>query len=132
MNGLLSREAILAADDLAAEDVHVPEWGGTVRVRALTAYERDQFEQALLDGRGPDRQINLANFRARLVALTVVDAEGRRLFSEEDAWLLGQRSAAAVARVFDVAQRLSGMSRRDVEQITGNSSTTATVVSSTA
>ena len=42
----------------------------------------------------------------------------------EDAHFLGEKSADAISRVFEVAQRLSGMARRDVEQLTGNFSTT--------
>ena len=41
MSGLLSKEQILAAEDLPHKDVPVPEWKGTVRVRALTGFERD-------------------------------------------------------------------------------------------
>ncbi len=45
--GLLTKDDILGADDLATEDVEVPEWGGCVRVRALTGTERDAFEAAM-------------------------------------------------------------------------------------
>ena len=38
---LLSKSAILCANDLQTEDVDVPEWGGTVRVRSFTGRERD-------------------------------------------------------------------------------------------
>ena len=37
----LTAEAITAAQDPAHEDVHVPEWGGWVRVKALSGAERD-------------------------------------------------------------------------------------------
>jgi hypothetical protein len=33
---LLSKSAILCANDLQTEDVDVPEWGGAVRVRSFT------------------------------------------------------------------------------------------------
>ena len=35
----LSREVVLAAQDLKTEDVEVPEWGGTLLVRELTVSE---------------------------------------------------------------------------------------------
>jgi len=87
---LLTRDAILQAQDLPTQDVEVPEWGGTVRVRALTGAERDAFEQSIVEQRGKSTRMNLQNVRAKLVALTVVDENGNRIFSDADAKLLGQ------------------------------------------
>jgi len=117
---LLTREAILQAEDLPTEDVEVPEWGGVVRVRGLTGAERDAFEQSIVEQRGKNTRMNLRNIRARLVALTVVDEEGNRLFSDDDVEALGRKSAAALNRVFEVAQRLSGLRPEDVEELAGN------------
>ena len=124
--GLLSRDAILAAPDIETEDVHVPEWGGTVRVRGLTAKQRDTFEAGLLvtkgQGRNATQAVSLANARARLVALSVVDADGAPLFTTADLFALGEKSGAAIDRVFAVASRLSGIGDADMEELTGNSS----------
>lgn len=117
---LLTRDAILKATDLPHEDVDVPEWGGTVRVRTLTGAERDQFEASIVELRGKKRKINTANIRAKLVALSVVDEQGNRLFSDADVALLGKKSAAALDRVFAVAQRLSGVTEDDVEELEKN------------
>ena len=81
---LLTREAILQAQDLPTEQVHVPEWGGDVLVRALTGAERDRFEQSIVEQRGKSTRMNLQNIRAKLVALTVVDEQGNRIFKDED------------------------------------------------
>jgi hypothetical protein len=118
---LLTRDEILAVDDLLSEDVPVPEWGGTVRVRGLTGLERDKFESAHVKYRGRKTDVNMVNIRARLVSLTVVDGDGKRMFTNEDVRALGQKSAVALQRVFDVAQRLSGMSAEDLEELTKNS-----------
>lgn len=115
---LLSREQILDAPDRKTEDVDVPEWGGTVRVRSLSGAERDAYEAGIVQLRGDgSRKITLANARARLVALTVCDEGGNRLFSEADVTALGEKSAAALERVFDVARRLSRLSDEDVEEL---------------
>lgn len=119
--GLLTRDAILQIDDLPSRDVDVPEWGGTVRVRALTGAERDAFEQSIVEQRGKSTKMNLTNLRAKLVALSVVDEEGKRLFTDSDAKLLGQKSALALNRVFEVSQQLSGLTPSDVEELTKNS-----------
>jgi hypothetical protein len=119
---LLTKSAILAADDLKTEDVDVPEWGGTVRVRAFSGRERDAFEASLVRGDGKDRKVDLTNMRARLVALTVVDDSGQKVFTQDDVDLLGAKSGAALDRVFSVAQELNGLSGADVEELTKNSS----------
>lgn len=124
---VLSREQILAANDLTKELVHVPEWRDSetgvehVYVRALTGAERDAFEASMVDQRGRSRTMNLRNVRARLCALTICDEEGNRLFSDADVEALGRKSAAALTRVFAVAQRLSGLTQDDVEELAGNS-----------
>ncbi|WP_461369485.1 hypothetical protein [Candidatus Darwinibacter acetoxidans] len=118
---ILTRDAILQAEDLPRELVEVPEWGGCVYVRALTGAERDAFEASVVEQRGKSTKMNLRNIRAKLVALTAVDEEGKRLFTDDDAALLGKKSAAALDRVFDVAQRLSGLKDEDVEELAKNS-----------
>ena len=117
---ILSREAILRATDLKSERVEVPEWGGCVTVRSMTGFERDAFEASLFDGKGASRKEKLANLRARLVAFCVVDAEGKRIFSDSDAEALGRKSAAALDRVFAVAQRLNGLGHTQVEELAKN------------
>lgn len=117
---LLTRDAILQAQDLPRELVTVPEWGGEVYVRALTGAERDAFEQSIVEQKGKSTKMNLQNMRAKLVALTVVDEEGKRVFSDADAKLLGQKSALALNRVFEVAQKLSGLTPEDVDELTKN------------
>lgn len=120
MSKYLTRDAILKAQDLPVEEVEVSEWGGVVRVRGLTGAERDAFEQSIVEQRGKNTRMNLRNIRAKLVALTVVDENGNRIFSDEDAEALGKKSAAALDRIFAVAQRLSGLRPEDVEELAGN------------
>ena len=115
---LLDRNSILGADDLQHEDVEVPEWGGSVRVRGLMGSERDEFEASIVvqDGDGKTH-VESKQMRARLVSLTVIDERGARLFSKSDVEALGQKSAAALEKVFDVAMKLAGMSKDEVEKI---------------
>jgi hypothetical protein len=118
---LLSRDAILHADDIEYEDVDVPEWNGAVRVRALTGTERDAYEASMSQQRGKNYVRNLANIRAKLVVKTVVDEQGERVFSDQDANALGKKSASALDRIFEVAARLSRLSDEDVEELAGKS-----------
>ncbi len=113
---LLSKKDILTADDLPFEDVKVPEWGGTVRVRTMTGTERDAFEGETYTGKGA----NTVNMRARICARCIIGDDGQRLFEDRDMAELGAKSAASLDRVFAVAQRLNGFSDADVEVLEKN------------
>lgn len=110
--------SILDLPDLTSEEVEVPEWGYRLRVRSLTGTERDAFEASLLQTRGKDREINLRNMRAKLVAQSVRKADDSRVFSDAQVEALGRKNAAALQRVFRVAQRLSGLGEDEVEELT--------------
>lgn len=117
---MLTRDQILKAEDLKTETVPVPEWGGDVNVRTLTGTERDAFEEGCIKGKG---KRDLSNLRARLCALAIVDENSNRMFSDRDVHILGKKSAAALDRVFTVAQRLSGVTDADVDDLAKNSET---------
>jgi hypothetical protein len=120
---LLTRTQILEAEDAVSEYVEVPEWGGTVRVRSLEGLERDRYERSFVKigakGGGSLGVVDLTtdNARARLVSMTVVDEDGLNVFTEADILVLGHKSAAALERVASVAQRLSGLTDRDMEAL---------------
>lgn len=118
---LLTKQDILNAPDRAFEEVPVPEWGGAVRVKSLSGRERDAFEASLVKGSGKNRSSDFVNMRARLCAVCIVDEAGTRVFEDNEVEMLGAKSAAALDRVFGVAQRLSGMSDEDVKELEKNS-----------
>lgn len=117
---VLTRDQILQANDLPREVVEVPEWGGQVIVRALTGTERDAWEAETFKLNGQTVQPDLRDIRARLVARAVIDESGARLFTDRDVAQLGAKSAAALIRVFEVAQRLSGLRAEDLKEMRGN------------
>lgn len=117
----LSALDIEQADDLATEEVEVPEWNGWVTVRALAGVERDAYEAEIFVApkvQGAAPEMNLQNLRARLVSRTIIDQEtGARLFTDKDVAKLGLKSAAALDRVFAVAQRLSRLTNQDIKEL---------------
>lgn len=113
----LTRDAILAADDLPREEVDVPEWGGSVLVSAMTGAARDAWEQSLV---GTGSKPDLANVRARLVAACIVDDSGALIFTAADLEALGRKSARALDRLSKVAQRLNGLTDDALEDARGN------------
>lgn len=112
----LNKDQILSVKDLPLEEVEVPEWGGSVLVRGMNGTERDSFEISMIDQKQKGK-MNLENVRAKLCAMTIVDEEGNRIFSEKDIEALAKKSASALGRVFVVAQRLSGMTESDTKEI---------------
>lgn len=116
----LTREQILAAPDIERELVQVPEWGGDVWVYGLTGAELDQFQLEITRMKGQKAEVDLANVRSKLAALAMRDESGARLFTDADVQVLSAKSAKPLARVFDVAQRLSGLTTDEVERIRKN------------
>jgi len=131
---LLGKDDIFKAvrENLATEDVGLP-GGGTLRVRELTGKERDAYEASfmkerpVLDAagkpiRGRTQMVrDLSNMRAKLVARTVIDEDGNRVFSDGDAANLGEGSGFQLDLIYEVAARLSRLNEDDVENAAGNS-----------
>lgn len=115
---ILGRDAILNADDRKTKVVSVPEWGGEVLIRSLSGKERDDFEASLQVTRGNKTKQNIENFRARLLSLCIVNEKMERLFVPADIPALGNKSVAALQRVFNACNELSGLSDDDVEELT--------------
>lgn len=119
---ILTKAQILAADDLAKEVVAVAEWGGDVIVRTLTAAARDAFEASMVTRDAAGKLVSdTNNMRAKLVALSLVDEGGALLFTVNEVEALAAKSAAPMKRLFDVAERLSGLAPAAVEEAAKNS-----------
>lgn len=117
---MLTKDQILESQDIPEQVVEVPEWGGFVKVRGMTGIERDQFESSIMRGKGKNIQLNWNNIRAKLVAKSIVNGNGENLFTDADVAALGKKSAAALDRVFEIAQKLSGITKEDIEELAKN------------
>lgn len=124
MTKLLCRDDIIKARDIRVEKVDMVPfgWGGYVFVRGMTGLERGQFEYDMQAVLGPVREENQKRFRAKILVNCVVDAEvnGQKLFREQDVNALSEKSAGALDHLVDVAQKLSGYRKSDVDEMTGN------------
>ena len=122
MTKILSKADILAVNDRVTELVEVPEWGGSVYVRTMSAAERDREERRIYDAQqGKKGSEAMANFRARFLALTLVDEQGTPLFTMREVDQLAEKSFAVVSRLFEVSQRINGVTKEEMEAIEGNS-----------
>lgn len=127
----LSRDAIIAIRDLQTEKVDVPEWGGFLYARGLTAHERSKLEKSMVNRRGQPDMAGLDELRARLVVAGSVNAAGERLFTDADVPTIGGKSIQAVERIANVVARLSSLSPADVEDLAKNSEGSLSVDSPT-
>ena len=105
------RDKILAAKELPTEQVQTDEWAPSgvpfVRVRGLTAAEREEWERWVGDSDGQKQTY----IREKLVAMTVVDEDdpNKPVFSRSDVEALSELSSSAIIKIWDAARRLSGM-----------------------
>ena len=106
----LTAADIIGAKDLREKVMEVPEWGGSLTLRELTANDRDWLQASMVNAAGDDGAITIENkegtklaitgFQTKLVALSIVDAEsGARLFKNEDVETLAGKSGIVLSRV---------------------------------
>lgn len=106
---LLSKEQIFSCQDLQTVIVSVPEWGGDVKVKGMSAIDRIKFEKEQKD-------LEPSELIIRLVLLACVDDNNDRLFSNDDLKQLEQKSPVALLRVFNEAVKLNILSDEKIEQ----------------
>lgn len=114
---LLTKEQILNADDLETEIIEVPEWGGEVKISVMPGHVRDRYEESCI---GKNGGANLKNIRAKMAAFSIVDDEGKPMFTEAEINKLGLRSGIALVRVYDAVQRLNKITDEDIEELAKN------------
>lgn len=117
---VLTADDIMAVEDINIVPVSVPEWGGTVYVKSMTALQREKYIESMRSVViGPNgTQITktvLRHANGKLAALTICDAKGNLLFERSPDVIekLGQKSAKALERVADAASKLNGLDDED-------------------
>ena len=113
----LNKESILSCPDLTTQAVDVPEWGGQVLIQSMTAAQREFFEISVTNAAESEKTKGL---RALLVSLSVVDDQGKYLFSHADLQALSEKSANAMDRLVAEIQKLNKLSAKEVETAEGN------------
>ena len=120
----LTRDAILAADDLPRERVEVPEWGGEVYLRAMTGTEREAYEGLIADREkaGPKGAgMSAVELLCELVARTACDELGLLLFEPADIPALKTRNATVLVRLSEQAMRMNRLTEMDIKDLEKNS-----------
>lgn len=119
MSKYLTAEQILSADDFRYAEVDVPEWGGTVRVRTMSAKQRDALNQ-MFKNRG---EVESTEF---MLLMCVVDENGNRVLKREHLDMLKEKSVAPINRIVKAISDLMGTSSDAVESAEKNYAATMT------
>ena len=120
---VIGREAFLnGLSDTPKEDVPVPELGDgcVVPVWGMTAGERTRFERGFTSKSGATIDARIQEFRERLVVACCRGDDGAPIFTIDDVAAIGSKRADVLERIVNAAQRLSGMSKADIEETVGN------------
>ena len=110
---LATKAEILGIDDLPTEDIYIPEWDLTVRVRAMDALT--WVQAVTMINRLPEGQT-----RSVMVAYGVVDENGELLFELEDIQALARKNFQPIKRISDAVYRLNRGSEADSEELAEN------------
>ncbi|MCP5414927.1 MAG: hypothetical protein H6961_10010 [Chromatiaceae bacterium] len=123
---LLNFDDIVASQDKEYQDVDVPEWGGTVRIATMSGEDRDRWELSMMQADDSSERGFKLNFdaysRVRLVAMCLVDDNFNRIFvTKEQIERLSQKSGKVMDLLYDVAQRVNGITDEDIDDLEKNS-----------
>jgi hypothetical protein len=125
---------ILAAKELPWEAVFIPALKKHVVVVGMSGRGRDTFEASLVVGKGKARNVKTDNIRAKLAARCLYTAPpgqgGVRMFTDDQADQLGDVRADVLSPAFDAAQKLSGVTDADLDELGKDSGTTTSDTSS--
>jgi hypothetical protein len=118
---MLTKEEILARRPTLIEPVPMPEWGGTVYVRELSAAERDAFEAQQIIAKRAVEGSELHDFRAKIIVLSACDADGNRMFDDSEIPAVSKLPVKELQRLFDAGLRVGAISESEAEAIEENS-----------
>ena len=111
---LLTKEALLSASDVETHDVDVPEWGGTIRLRLMTADDLELWQNFVMT---QPKQ----GMMATLLSRSIVDEAGKLMFTADEVEALGNKSAAVMQRLFKKAVELNAMTKETTDALSKNS-----------
>jgi hypothetical protein len=104
----LSVADILAANDIREEDVEVPEWGGSVRIRGFTKQRQQELRQMATDPK--NGQVDAGRLELQIFIHGVIDPQFAPIQMTE----LRGKSAGAIDRVLQRIMDISGMTREAI------------------
>jgi len=119
---VVTKDAFLAAEDRPTVDVPLlAEYYGegmVARLRTMSGVERADMEKRFAGSEAATT--DPGGFRAAILTATWVDEAGEPLFTAEDAAALLSKNAKTLETVVEVACKLNGFTKEDVEDLEKN------------
>lgn len=116
--GVLDKAAILAFASnsaLKVEKIELPEMGGDVYIKELTAGEREALEKQM------QSQTDKNAVRATVFVHSVCNADGELMFDVEDIEAIKQLPSRPVIKVFNRSNEINGITPKQVDTAEKNS-----------
>ncbi len=112
---LLNKQQIKEANDLPTKVVSMPEWGGDVRIRMMSAKHQMEFQKLNV------AEASEINVVVSLLIFSCVDDKNQLVFTEEDRGFLEDKSISSLLKLFNEAINLSVLSQQEIENKAKNS-----------
>jgi hypothetical protein len=103
---VLDREALLQAMELKTERVQIGDGEVIITEIGAADYIALYSDPALQT----DGAVDMAKFSPALVARSVIDEQGNRIFTDEDIAAIGKGSVSVFEKLAATARRLNGLS----------------------
>lgn len=130
---LLNRNQILEAKDIKTKVIPVPEWGGEVIIKQLSAKEYNDITMNMvnirkmaakqLSKKNADEnledainEIAIKNQKILLIIKSVVDENMKPLFTEADLELLYQKNTNVIDRIIAEIEEFNSVSTEDAKK----------------
>jgi hypothetical protein len=123
----LSRAAIDTVEDRPTGEVEVPQWGGWVRIQAMSAKQRSMITGTMMAVDGVDVKVRadeIGSVQLRTVAACLIEEDGSPTYQEHEYDSIGEKNAGAIETIYTALQELSGLGKDAIEDAEKNSETT--------
>lgn len=111
----------LKATRPAMSELYIPEVGKKFYIRTLTGQEVDAYRSSLMIGKGQNQTVNQRGMRAKLVVLSLGNADGSRMLTDQDARMVQAWPSKVLERIFDRSRKFNGLTDADTDDEKGNS-----------
>lgn len=110
------RDLILQSDDIPVEVITVKQWGDVeLEIRGMNGRDRAKLLRGSMD---ENNELDFEKLYPLLILSCSFDPEtGEKVFTEKDLDALNAKSGAALESVGQVCARLSGMDKKDADDL---------------
>jgi len=99
---MLNKDLILKAVDLKTEVIEVPEWGDSLTITELSGADLERWQS-----KAQKANADSAATLGELVALSVINQDGSRMFGDKDIKALLTKSHKPLMRIYNAAIKVN-------------------------